>query len=241
MKVYDIAIIIPVFQESKSIGKVLTEIDNSILDPTRVYLIADDSSDPTLSVAKEVANGMSLSLVTLVQNELRGPANAIKLGIELSEEKYVIFMTGDDSDNPRDIPKLIAELTAGSAVVCASRYAKGGKHIGGPFFKHLLSRFAGKISNLVFIVPTCDPTNLYKATTRDFLNEITIESKFGFTIGLEIVGKANSKKMKITEIPTVWNERKLGNTTFKLIKWLPSYIYWFLRIVFPSPRRFGIK
>ena len=192
MKVYDIAIIIPVFQESKSIGKVLTEIENSILAPTRVYLIADDSSDPTLSAAIQVANRMSLSLVTLVQDELRGPANAIKLGIKLSDEKYVIFMTGDDSDNPRDIP-------------------------------------------------TCDPTNLYKATTRDFLNGITIESKFGFTIGLEFVGKANSKKMKITEIPTVWNERKLGFTTFKLIKWLPSYIYWFLRIVFPSPRRFGTK
>lgn len=227
----EVAIIIPIFNEQDVIAKVLKDIDLSVTEPTVVYLVADTTSDPTIPPAKLAANGLSTPVRFLIQNGAKGPASAIKLGINSSREKFVIFMTADDSDDARDIPLLVSALRDGASMVCASRYAKGGQHIGGPKLKHFLSWLAGRIVRYIKRLGTCDPTNLYKAVTREFLDRIKIESKFGFTIGLELLGKANIVSLSIVEIPTVWNERAVGASNFKTMKWLPTYIYWFLRLI----------
>lgn len=227
----EIAIIIPVFKEQDTIAKVLGDIDHSLREPATVYLIADFATDPTISAAETVAADLSVQVRFIFQNDARGPALAIKLGIESSTEKFIVFMTADDSDDASDIPRLVSLLRTGATVVCASRYAKGGKHIGGPKLKYFLSWLAGQIARLVKRLDTCDPTNLFKAATRDFLNKISIESKFGFTLGLELVGKANGGSYSVVEIPTIWHERTVGASSFKTLKWLPTYIYWFLRLI----------
>ena len=227
----DIAIIIPVFNEQGTIGKVLRDIDHSLKEPTTVYLIADSAADPTISAGETAAADLSLQVHIIVQTDDRGPASAMKLGIESSTEKFIVFMTADDSDDASDIPRLVYLLRNGATMVCASRYAKGGKHIGGPKLKHFLSWLAGQIVRFIKRLDTCDPTNLFKGVTRDFLNEISIESKSGFTLGLELVGKANGRSYSVLEIPTVWHERTVGASSFKTLKWLPTYFYWFLRLI----------
>lgn len=228
----EIAIIIPIFNEQDTIGKVLVDIDQSLKEPAIVYLIADSASDPTITAAEIALIGLHIQVCFIIQDGARGPASAIKLGIDSSTEKFIVFMTADDSDNARDLPFLISLLRNGGKVACASRYAKGGEHIGGPKLKHFLSWLAGQIIFYVKQLNTSDPTNLFKAVTRDFLDEITIESKFGFTLGLELVSKANIASYSIVEIPTVWHERAVGNSNFKTLKWLPTYLYWFFRLMF---------
>jgi len=230
----EIAIVIPVFNERDTIAKVLSDIDRELTEPATVYLIADSHADNTIPAARLVEKELNTKISIIIQNHSRGPASAIKLGIESSNEKYIVFMTADDSDDARDIPLLVSLLRSGTSVACASRYAHGGRHIGGPRIKHFLSWLAGWFTRHVMNVRTCDPTNLFKAATKDFLDLITIESKFGFTIGLELVGKANRHSKLISEIPTVWVERVLGVSSFKMFKWLPTYIYWFLRLIVSS-------
>lgn len=236
----EIAIVIPVFNERNTISKVLSDIDRALTEPATIYLIADSHADNTIPAARFVEKELNTKISIIIQDRGRGPASAIKLGIESSKEKYIVFMTADDSDDARDIPLLISLLRSGTSVACASRYAQGGRHIGGPRTKHFLSWLAGWFTRNVMKIRTCDPTNLYKAATKDFLDLITIESKFGFTIGLELVGKANRHSKLISEIPTVWVERVLGASSFKMLKWLPTYIYWFLRLIISS-MMFGRK
>jgi glycosyltransferase involved in cell wall biosynthesis len=228
----DIAIIMPVFNEQDTISKVLRDIDDSLMEPAIVYLIADTSDDPTILAAEAAAVGLGTQIRLIIQNGGQGPASAIKCGIESSSEKYIVFMTADDSDDARDVPLLISSLKAGATLVCASRYAKGGQHIGGPRLKHFLSWMAGQIVYRFKGLNTCDPTNLFKAVQREFLDDISIDSKFGFTLGIELVGKANVASQSIVEIPTIWHERIVGASSFKTLKWLPTYIYWFLRLIF---------
>jgi len=45
---------------------------------------------------------------------------------------------------------------------------------------------------------------------------------------MEIVIKAFFKGYKITEVPCVWRDRSAGKSRFKLWKWLPKYIHWYL-------------
>ena len=64
--------------------------------------------------------------------------------------------------------------------------------------------------------------------TKKLLNDIRIESNGGFELGMEIVIKAFLKGYRITEVSSVWRDRSAGESRFRLWKWLPKYIYWYL-------------
>ncbi len=233
-----IAIVIPVFHEEQTIGAVLSQIQNLHLPFVRIYIVADSNTDPTLNVVESFKAQSHLEIMILIQASSSGPASALRLGIEKSTEAFVVFITGDDSDNPADLPSLVRILQDGYAVASASRYAKGGKHTGGPKLKHALSRLAGYLSFYLLRTGTSDPTNLFKAVRRDFLDSIQIESRHGFTIGIELVTKSQVfSSLPISETPTIWKERSLGNSNFEFFRWLPSYVYWFIWLTINSIKR----
>lgn len=63
------------------------------------------------------------------------------------------------------------------------------------------------------------------------LNDIKIESNGGFELGMEIVIKASLKGYKITEVPSIWRGRGTGESRFRLWKWSPKYMHWYLYAV----------
>jgi hypothetical protein len=93
--------------------------------------------------------------------------------------------------------------------------------------KSFLSRIAGVTLFYLARIGTHDSTNSFKAFDKTFLDRNTIESRLGFEISLELVAKAKRQSELIGEIPTIWIERDLGNSKFKLFRWLPSYLKWY--------------
>jgi len=108
-----------------------------------------------------------------------------------STTKYVVVTMADFSDPPAVINSMfiIAE-EQNSDIVCASRYMKGGKQIGGPVIKGFMSRMAGLTLHIFADIPTHDATNSFKLYRTSFLRQLTIESKGGFELGIELVVKA---------------------------------------------------
>ena len=104
---------------------------------------------------------------------------------------------------------------------------KGGKQIGGAWFKKLLSKIAGVSLHYITGIPTHDVTNSFKMYTKKILDDIKIKSNGGFELGMEIVIKAFLKGYKITEVPSIWRDRGKGESRFRLWKWLPKYMYWY--------------
>jgi hypothetical protein len=118
---------------------------------------------------------------------------------------------------------------------------KGGLQIGGPKLKGFLSRMAGLSLNLLTGLPSHDATNAFRAYRRSVLQSIPIESRGGFEYSLELTVKAYVGGWKITEVPCIWRDRTAGVSRFKLVKWLPHYLRWYLyaigRSTFSRPRR----
>ena len=132
----------------------------------------------------------------------------------------------DNSDKLSLIPEMISEWKRGATVVCPSRYMKGGKQHGGGIIKSSLSRTAG-ISLKLLGFPTADATNNFKLYDGDWIREQTIESVAGFEVALELCYKAYRDRKKIVELPTVWTDRTIGESRFRLMKWLPHYLRWY--------------
>jgi hypothetical protein len=76
-------------------------------------------------------------------------------------------------------------------------------------------------------VGTRDATNSFKAYSRPFVQAVGIESDAGFEVGLELVAKARRRRLPVAEIPTIWLERSMGVSNFKLGSWIPHYLRWY--------------
>jgi hypothetical protein len=115
----------------------------------------------------------------------------------------------------------------GVVVAAASRYMPGGQQVGGPYFKRMLSKNAGRSLYWFARIGTRDATNSYKAYSRAFVERVGIESEDGFEIGLELTAKARRMRLPVAEIPTIWLDREAGVSNFKIAKWLPKYLRWY--------------
>jgi dolichol-phosphate mannosyltransferase len=222
----ELAIVLPVYNEGEAVGPVLRALSEAVATPHELVVVYDFDADATVPVVHRLQ--AELPQLRGLRNDLgRGVLNAMKAGIAGTSAPYVLISMADGSDDPRVVDGMVALARGGADVVAASRYMHGGRQIGGPPIKRLMSRAAGLTLHWFARVPTHDPTNNFKLYSRRFLNATAIESTAGFELALELTVKATLQKRKIAEIPTTWRDRTAGQSNFKLRKWLPHYLHWY--------------
>lgn len=225
----DLHIVVPVYNEGDNFPRFYESLKANVRIPYRLLVIYDREDDTTLPVARRLAEtDRSLSLV---RNFKPGVLGALKTGLSAPTAGAVVVTMADGSDQHERIDEMYALYRQGYDVVCASRYSKGGMQRGGPRLKGLLSRFAGLSLRVLTRLPTSDPTNNFKLYSHRFLSRVKIESRGGFEVALELTVKAHQGGFRITELPTIWTDRTLGKSNFKLVRWLPLYLHWYAEAV----------
>jgi dolichol-phosphate mannosyltransferase len=226
MSVLRASIVVPALNEGEQIGTFLKRLEESVQLPVEVIVVVDTPTDTTLQGLSSYSSTKHL-IHGVVSSLSKGPANAIRFGVSISQCDVVVITMADGSDDPRAIDDLIRLIERGCAVASASRYMPGGQQIGGPRFKKILSKNASRALNLILGVGTHDSTNSFKAYSKKFIDEVGIESDKGFEVGLELVAKAHRSGRIIAEVPTIWIDRLVGESNFQLRRWLPQYLRWF--------------
>lgn len=228
-----LSVVIPVFNEAEHIGSMLETLQEHIPEDSQVLVVYDFEGDNTIPVVKALQPSLRIRATPLLNELGRGVLNALKAGLAAADGRFVFVMMADLCDPPSLIPVMLEKAEAdGLDVVCASRFMPGGTHEGGPWLKNLLSRMAGLSLWFLTSIPTHDPTNNFKLYRRDFLQAVTIESKGGFEIALELTVKAWKGGWKVGEVPSSWKEREGGESHFKLWTWLPRYLKWYFAALF---------
>jgi hypothetical protein len=174
----------------------------------------------------------------LVKNRFgRGVVAAIRTGFREVGRGPALVVMADLSDDLSIVPRLLELYDLGHRVVCPSRYMRGGRQRGGPWLKQILSRSAGMSLRLLVRFPTHDATNNFRLYDAALVNELEIDSTGGFELALELTAKAFRRGEKIGEVPTTWRDRTAGCSRFRLMKWLPKYLYWYLYALRARPGR----
>jgi dolichol-phosphate mannosyltransferase len=222
-----LTIVIPVYNEGANFEPLWTTIAGSIRTPFTAIVVYDFEQDDTLPViAKVVAAGESR--IELMRNAYgRGVTGAIKTGLEAVKSGPVLVTMADLSDDLTQVDEMYALYLQGCDLVCGSRYMKGGRLIGGPFFKQFLSRMSGLTLRYLRGVPTHDATNSFKLYDAGMIHELGVESVAGFELGLELTAKAFLHGYRIAEIPSTWRDRTAGTSNFRLFQWMPHYLKWY--------------
>ncbi len=221
-----VSVVIPAYNEGEHVVPVLDRIFESVETPCEVLVVVDFEADTTVPVLAAYA-AREPRLTTLVNTYGRGPANAIRFGIDQANSPVVVVTMADGSDDPRQIDALARLVDRGVVVAAASRYSAGGQQVGGPLLKALVSRSAGRSLGLLGRVGTRDATNSFKAYSTEFVREVGIDSRSGFEIGLELTAKARRLRRPVAEISTIWLDRTAGDSRFDMKAWIPKYLRWY--------------
>ena len=217
----------PVYNEGKNISGQIEELEKTIGTKHEIVIVYDFDEDDTAVPVKKLQK--KYNHIILVKNIFGGGLiNAVKTGFEKAKGDFVVVMPADLADDPQTINKMFGKMKKGYDVVCATRYSKGGRKFGGGLIKTTLSRLAGLLTPLLLGIPTTDIANGFKMYRKQVLEKIKIESRGGWEFSMEIVIKAHKAGFKVCDVPSVWRDRVSGKSKFKLLKWLPKYIRWYL-------------
>ena len=224
-----LSIVIPVLNEGTNL-KVLIKILEAIVETNHeVLVVYDFKEDNSIPVVKEM-QGRYKNL-RLVHNQLgKGVINAIKSGVDSADGNYVLTIAADDIGPLLAIDDMASLMDKGCDLVNATRYAHGGKNIGGVFIGKILSTIANKLFYLLSGSALTDPTFGVKMFKRDLFKNLNLESKpIGWAVAFEFAIKAQIAGWKLGEVPLISLNRLYGKgkSSFKL-KWLLEYTKWFL-------------
>ena len=189
-----LSIVIPVYDEGEAIMPCLDRILAGVEQPCEVLVVYDDPGDSTVPFLEQYSE-KDPRVLPVLNGYGRGPARAIRCGIEQSRAPVAVVTMADGSDDPEQIDELCKLVERGVVIAAASRYMSGGQQIGGPALKSALSRLAGLSLYWFARVGTRDATNSFKAYSTDFVRDVGIESDTGFEIGIELVAKARRLRL----------------------------------------------
>jgi glycosyltransferase involved in cell wall biosynthesis len=222
-----ISVVIPTYNEGRAIVGVLDRLLEEVHMPAEVLVVFDFAEDTTAPYLDEYAR-KEPRLAPTLNTYGHGPAHAIRFGIDRARADVVVVTMADGSDDPGLVESLARLVDQGAVVAAASRYSRGGKQIGGPLVKRTLSRLAGVSLYWLARVGTRDATNSFKAYSKSFIDDVGIDSRAGFEIGIELVAKARRLRKPVAELPATWHDRTSGESNFRILPWLPHYLRWYL-------------
>jgi len=215
-----ISIIIPTYNESQNILKILKSI-GEILTPTittQAIVVDDNSPDGTGKIVENYLKNFKkmtgYTVDVIHRTAKKGLSSAILNGIQHAKSDTIVVMDSDFSHPPQIIPRMVEALKKYRCdIVVASRYVKGGKVSGWPVKRKLLSKIATVIAKKGLGVQTSDPMSGFFAFNRHIIKGLKFDA-IGYKMLLEILVKTRGAVVK--EIPYTFTDRKFGSSKVSL-------------------------
>ncbi len=234
-------IVIPARREEEAIISTLDALKKKVKTPHEIIVVNDsNSSDKTSGVVKKYLSqkgNSHVKLVTRTNHPKPTFATALALGFENAKADFVLPVMADLCDAPGDIDRLYEKTQEGWDIVCGSRYVRGGGKKGGPFFQSACSWIICMSLHYLTRVPTHDVSNAFKLYRKKILRDIVIHEKSGVEVSMAITLQAYFHNAKITDIPTTWIGRTLGQSKFKIIERAPKYSHIYIWAVENTVRK----
>ncbi len=195
-----ISVIIPVYNEEKTVLQILDAVRNSLKKITKYYelvVVNDASQDKTDEIMKTV-NWKELSYFS--HNKNMGKGAALRTGFKEATGDIVLIQDADLEYDPEEYPKLLQPILDNKAdVVLGSRFQTSGPHRVLYFWHSLGNRFLTLLSNMFTDLNLTDMETCYKVFKREVIKDIEIkENRFGFEP--EIIAKVARKRVRVYEV-----------------------------------------
>lgn len=199
-------IIIPVYNEEKTLEKVLSAIEETDFCglEKRIILVDDASSDSSRNI---LLSDRCKSHLVLLHDKNRGKGAAIATALKNSTADIVVIQDADLEYNPADYNKLLPHIINSNAlVVYGSRLKEKPSRKSFLLLSYLANTFLTAFTNILYGIKITDMETCYKAFSKEALDGIEIKSS-RFEFEPEITAKISKKGIKIKEVPISYRGR----------------------------------
>lgn len=226
----NIKVIIPAYNEEKSIGHVIQDIPSIV---TEIIVISNNSTDDTIQVAKNAG-------ATVLNENRKGYGYACLKGLEYvaqleTKPDIIVFLDGDYSDYPQELTQIIAPLLEDDIdFVIGARVARlREKHSMAP--QQIFGNWLATTLMKYFFNATFTDLGPFRAIKYEKLVALNMEDKtYGWTVEMQL--KVLRQKMSYVEIPVRYKNRigvsKVSGTVkgsvmagIKIIGWIFKYTF----------------
>ncbi len=195
-----ILVIIPAFNEARSIGQVVGDIPPGLVD--EVVVVNNASTDETEANARAAG-------ATVLREPRRGYGRACLRGLAYAREKnpdIVVFLDGDYSDHPEEMTDLVAPILRGEADFVVGSRMRGRREPGALLPQALVgNRLACFLMRLLWGARYTDLGPFRAIRFADLLALEMEDETFGWTIEMQI--KAVLAGLRYTEVPVSYRRR----------------------------------
>jgi glycosyltransferase involved in cell wall biosynthesis len=202
-----VSVIIPTHNEVEAIGRVLADVPSHLV--TEIIVVDSNSTDGTPDLAQKMG-------AQVIQEPRRGYGRACLTGLANTQNPdVVVFLDGDYSDRPSELPILLAPIVEGRAdITLGSRLSGKGNRGALPWHQSFGNRLAAGLIRLLYGVKVSD-LGPFRAGRADALRALALEeATYGWAV--EMVLKGAIAGFRIVEVPVSYYPRigksKIGGT-----------------------------
>jgi glycosyltransferase involved in cell wall biosynthesis len=190
-----VSVIIPTHNEAQAIARVLADLPSDLV--TEVIVVDSNSNDGTPEIAARMG-------ARVVQEPRRGYGQACLTGLAAANSPdVVVFLDGDYSDRPAELPILLAPIIEGRAdITLGSRLRCFGAL---PWHQALGNRLAARLINVLYGLKISD-LGPFRAGRADVLRALALEeTTYGWAV--EMILKGALARFRVVEVPVSYHQR----------------------------------
>lgn len=215
-----LSIVIPVYNEAKTIKPLLKKIEGVYLGSVKkeIILVDDYSTDGS----REILRKLKRKYIKIFQDKNKGKGAALKAGIKISSGDFIIFQDADLEYDPQDYKKLLqpildkkTNITFGTRFV-GQEFKPFGKHKTMHSTHWIGNKFLTFAFNFLYGTRLTDVEPCYKLFKSSILKSIEVKTN-RFEYDIELMCKLVRKGHKIVQLPIAYNPRRFEEG--KKINW----------------------
>ena len=207
-----VSLIIPAYNEEKTVGKVI-EDTSKIMElyglPYEIIVVNDCSTDHTELVASSTSKAMVFS-----NKPNRGKGYCLRRAFEHAHGNIIVTLDSDGEHKPSEIPDLITPLFEGNDIVAGSRFLDNQSAV-----TSKINQLGNSLFNIAIMALTgqqvTDSQTGFRAFKRDVLQKLNLQSD-GYEIESEITVKSLINGFKLKEVPITIERRKYSLSKIKI-------------------------
>lgn len=204
-----VSVIVPAFNEEKSLFILYSEIKKSLTNLNcgyEIIFVDDGSTDKTRKILKEISSkDKKVKSISLKINS--GKTIAQEIGIKLSKSEVIITMDGDFQHDPEDIPKFLNKMSEGYDVIVGWRQARNDS------FPRI---FFSKIVNFLVLLLTGFRAHDFYCGFKAYRREVVEKIKPHGDLFRFITLLAEKKGFRTAEVPIACRSRRFGRSKYGL-------------------------
>lgn len=238
-----VVIIIPTYNERENIRALIEALERAVNCANTILVVDDNSPDGTAAVVRSMMRQFIdpkdrrlRTNLTIIEGEREGLGRAYIRGIDYAiknmNAEVIVQTDADFSHDPKDVPRLLAEIKNGYDLVIGSRYIEGGAIPSDWAFHRKVFSWGGNllVRLLTGIWDVHEFTTSFRAYTAELYQEMNFEN-FNFadnTFLPAFVVEAVRVGAKIKEVPIVFTDRKKGRSKIEVCHYVPTLLKYLL-------------